>query len=434
MATFDYLPEELFYKMMYMLNYKDLMSLCESDTRATNLCQSPIFWRNKIDIIAPGRSNNLINKSLKIVKGIYRLMENSGYLYMFGNNFHGQLGLGISNNNIPIPALVPNFDNIVQISCGYAHTAFLTDQGDIYTCGYNIDGQLGQGDTIQRTVPTKINFPSHIRIKQVSCGSHHTIFITDIGNIYSFGWGQSGQLGLGNNNDTSVPTQIIGFNNVLQVSCGYNHSAFITEEGKIYSFGAGNVGQLGLGNSNDKSVPIQISEFNNVLQVSCSDFRTAFLTQEGKVYVCGNNDKGRLGIKLSYIRILTPVVVPTINDVVNISCTLVTLAFVTKDGNVYTMGDNADGQLGLGDTTPRLTPTLIDRGYEGKIVRVACGSTHTAFLSDRGEIYVCGSNFSGQLGLRYSTSNQTRLCKITNFTNIIYVSCGHNFTGFIDTK
>ena len=136
MNMFNFLPDELLYKVMYILNYKDLEYFCKTDIRARNLCQNPIFWRNKIDGVAPGRGNNLITKSLKIVKEIYRNVEKWGYLYMFGSNTDGQLGLG-HNNNIYIPTLVPNFDNIVQVGCGFNHTAFLTNRGDIYTFGDN---------------------------------------------------------------------------------------------------------------------------------------------------------------------------------------------------------------------------------------------------------------------------------------------------------
>ena len=71
---------------------------------------------------------------------------------------------------------------------------------------------------------------------------HHTAFITEKGSIYTFGSNHNGQLGLGNKIDSSsVPVQILGFNNIVQVSCGSAHTVFLTAEGKTYAFGGNTI-------------------------------------------------------------------------------------------------------------------------------------------------------------------------------------------------
>ena len=431
---FNYLPDELLYKIMYMLNYENLIYFCKTDIRARNLCQNSTFWRNKIDIIAPGRSDNLINKSLKIIKDIYRNIEKAGYLYMFGNNVNGELGLN-HNNDISIPTLVSNFDNVVQISCGFMHTAFLTNQGDIYTFGYNGNGQLGHGDTITRNIPSKIKLDCSIRVKQVSCGFFHTAFITDIGNIYTCGYNNSGQLGLGNYFDASIPIQIPGFNNVLQVSCGHSYTAFITEKGNIYTFGSQYTAQDGPQNRIGSSIPVQILGFDDIVQVSCGYSHTVFLTAEGKVYAFGATMEGQLGILGSGERVSLPVKISLINNGIQISCGFETAAFVTKNGNVHSVGDNTKAQLGLGDDRGRIVPILITiKDQPLKFTQVSCGKYHTAFLTDRGEIYICGGNSFGELGLGLPLENKSEPHKIHNFVDITHISCGYYFTGFIKLK
>ena len=72
-----------------------------------------------------------------------------------GNNSYGQLGLGDTTDR-KVPKLIPNLENVKQISCGYYHTMFLLNDGTVKCCGNNTYGQLGLGDKNNRNIPVLI--------------------------------------------------------------------------------------------------------------------------------------------------------------------------------------------------------------------------------------------------------------------------------------
>lgn len=201
-----------------------------------------------------------------------------GDIYTFGSTLYGKLGLG-TVTNCRLPTKIQEFDNIIQVSCGVSHTAFITKQGKIYTFGTNKHGQLGLSTSNNmETKPQRIE--GFNDIIQVACGREHTAFITKEGNIYTCGSNENGQLDLGLQiHSSNKPLQIRGFNKVKQVACGMFHTAFITESGEVYTFGSNSDGELGLNNVTDKYIPTLIPSFNKIMAVSCGYKYTAFIKE-----------------------------------------------------------------------------------------------------------------------------------------------------------
>ena len=78
---------------------------------------------------------------------------------------------------------------------------------------------------------------------------------------------------------------------------------------------------------------------------------------------------------------------------------------MTVGGNLYAWGDNAQGQLGLGDTTKRLRPELVRSLKLAQAVSIAAGKAHSLVSSRNGLLFAFGSNFYGQLGLGQDADN-----------------------------
>ena len=99
------------------------------------------------------------------------------------------------------------------------------------------------------------------------------------------------------------------------------------------------------------------------------------------------------------------------------------LAILTTGGQLYTVGNNYRGQLGLGDSVSRTEPTLVE-GFDN-IIQVACGSYHTLFLTDDGRVY--GFGVGKYLGL---DNDQLQLVprQIFPLSNIIQIACGDTYT------
>ena len=83
----------------------------------------------------------------------------------------------------------------------------------------------------------------------VCCGEYHTITLSNDGTLHSFGYNTQGQLGLGHNNNVSLPTPIPNLPKINQISCGSRFTVCVDCEGFMWSFGSNNSGQLGTGNT-----------------------------------------------------------------------------------------------------------------------------------------------------------------------------------------
>jgi len=163
---------------------------------------------------------------------------------------------------------------IIKIYSGFYHSFALSNTGIIYGWGNNVFGQLGHDwDNKSRNLPEKIEYFNDKHIIDVICGSNHSFFTSTNGKIYSCGLNGSGQLGLGKTkyNYYSSPQEITFFNNkdIIRLSTGYSHSLSLSKFGDVYSWGYNNSGRLGHGDNKHRNQPELIKYFNNkeIIQV-----------------------------------------------------------------------------------------------------------------------------------------------------------------------
>ena len=86
-------------------------------------------------------------------------------------------------------------DDVKQVACGYDHTVIIKNDGSVWACGDNNNGELGLGNTTDRTTFIKVNIND---VKQIACGHYHTIILKNDGTVWTCGDNEYGQLGLGN--------------------------------------------------------------------------------------------------------------------------------------------------------------------------------------------------------------------------------------------
>lgn len=210
-------------------------------------------------------------------------------IYSWGVCQQGRLGRRISERH-KINGLLP--ENVAQnklraslIACGSYHSLCVDNDGALYSCGLNNFGQLGHGDLKERFVFERCREQIYNKIVSVSAGEHHSLVLDVSGNVYSFGRGDYGQLGnksLEKSQDgvvfSNIPIQV-ELNNISAVSAGGAHSLAIANNGKAYSWGYGEMGQLGLGNEEDSFIPQQVPIDKEVVQVSGGGQHSLFLTK-----------------------------------------------------------------------------------------------------------------------------------------------------------
>ena len=111
------------------------------------------------------------------------------------------------------------------MACGYAHTVTLSDDGIVHSFGRNTEGQLGLGHNNDVSLPTPI--PNLPKIMEISCGSKFTVCIDNEGGLWSFG---QRNRGTGNKKSKNFPQKIAHIPPVQAVSCGYSHTLIITND------------------------------------------------------------------------------------------------------------------------------------------------------------------------------------------------------------
>ena len=139
---------------------------------------------------------------------------------------------------------------VVAVSAGGFHSLALTADGAVWSWGGGDFGQLGHGDEQEQLLPKKIETLAGQRsIVAVSAGGVHSLAITADGAIWSWGGGASSQLGHGDTQNQLLPKKVEAFadQRVLFSSAGVAHNLAITADGAVFTWGQGGHACLGHG-------------------------------------------------------------------------------------------------------------------------------------------------------------------------------------------
>lgn len=147
-------------------------------------------------------------------------MGNDGTLYGWGNNSSGQLGNGssIPSSHVPSAVDTPAGVAFTDFSIGGTQSLALADNGTFYAWGDNSRGQLGNNSNTPSLVPIPIDLPTGMDFTQIKAGLVHSLALSPNGAIYSWGFNIFGQLGNGTTSDSSVPTPVDAPTGVLAVN------------------------------------------------------------------------------------------------------------------------------------------------------------------------------------------------------------------------
>ncbi|RKP19483.1 RCC1/BLIP-II [Rozella allomycis CSF55] len=219
-------------------------------------------------------------------------LTSDGKMWSWGCTEQGQLGRRLvarQELQTLIPRTVTNSRSKLNsgyktVVCGSYHTLTINEQGEVFGFGLNNYGQLGLGDEESRVTAEQIdpeNFDGETPI-DLAAGEHHSIALTSSGHVFSFGRGDSGQLGLPEEPKHSpLPKKIPSLKNVEMISSGSNHCLAKTKSGEIYSWGYGEMLQLGNGKEEDEVVPFKLKfDGSKVLQIQGGGQHSMILVQK----------------------------------------------------------------------------------------------------------------------------------------------------------
>eukprot|EP00656_Telonema_subtile_P058621 TRINITY_DN9984_c0_g1_i4.p1 TRINITY_DN9984_c0_g1~~TRINITY_DN9984_c0_g1_i4.p1 ORF type:complete len:988 (-),score=283.00 TRINITY_DN9984_c0_g1_i4:102-3065(-) len=332
----------------------------------------------------------------------------------------------------PLPRVLecPPGIQIRQVVAGGADDklvgGLLTPDGQFYQWRTNLPEKRQVNTMSQVERVSLVRFPEpDTYILEVAFGTMHMLALARGGHVFSWGSGANGQLGHGTTESLSSPLLIRSLEEkgVCQIAAGGAHSAGLCDNGNLYMWGWNNSGQLGLEDVELRKIPTHATLFDDleVSQVSCGLSHTAVLSRaERTVYTCGWNQYNQLGTgALWATRSEIPCKVDTLcgKGVQQVGCGGSNTVALCDTGEVFVWGWGEQGQLGLGSTTMCRYPTLVEELSDKSVSELSICGSHTAALTRSGELYTWGASTNGQLGLDGATAIYTTPQKVEHFNN-----------------
>ena len=316
-----------------------------------------------------------------------------GNLYSWGSNIRGQLGDSTSlDRNAPV--LVSGGSTIwKQVAVGEQFVVALRTDGTLWSWGFNQNGQLGDGTTVSHATPAKIGKDTDWAF--IAAGKGHALAIKTSGALYAWGNNFNGQLGDGTTIGRLVPTKIGGTTLLWQsVAAGDTHSLGIQKDTQnLYGWGGNSSGQVGNAGLVDISAPAKLGS-STWSSVSAGSLHSVAIRADGSLYSWGNNASGQLGNNGS-ANVSAPVQIGVANNWAMVSAGAAHTMAVTRDGQLWGWGSNAESQLGNGGPD---TPTPVQIGAVNTWISVSAGAAHSFGLRSDNSLWGWGRNTEGQLG------------------------------------
>ena len=239
-------------------------------------------------------------------------------------------------------------EKVKDVAAGCAHSLILKTDGTLWACGWNGDGQLGDGTKTERITPVQVMSD----VQNMATGGYLSLILKTDGTLWACGDNEYGQLGDGTT--ISQPTPIQVMSDVKSIDGCLWHSLILKTNGTLWACGLNNCGQLGDGTTISQSTPMQV--MSDVQSIAGNGLRSLILKTDGTLWACGSNQFGQLGDGTTTNR-YTPIQV--MSDVQSIADGAYHSLILKTDGTVWACGSNQFGELGDGTTTNRLTPVRI---------------------------------------------------------------------------
>jgi len=293
----------------------------------------------------------------------------------------------------PIPELIDS--DICKISIGQYHMVALDKFGKLYFWGtFKCDEFMGARFSQRRAIFVPSQYPELLdkQFIDIASGANFVVALTDDYRLIEWGWTDRSTEGQSNKRETLIPhDNSLPFGwRVVSIACGTVHAIVLAinqlYQQKIFSWGFNQQGQLGLGDRlvRHQPTPITTELPSNISQIAVGEFHNLILTEEGKVYSWGKNQMGQCGVigdedKLTPVEVSFPDLEPG-EKIVRLGCGSFHSLAVTSKGRVYTWGDGVSYRRVNKNEFSSFTPEVL--AYRPKdCVEAIAGTFHTAVIT-----------------------------------------------------
>lgn len=306
-----------------------------------------------------------------------------GTVRCWGDNAWGQLGDGTTMDRA-VPTRVPGLPSVAQVATGRAVTCALVTDGTVQCWGYGEGGQLGDGMMRNRRTPAPVT--GIATAVQVSVGTDHACARLADGSVWCWG-----------NGIATPEVSLASASPAADVSAGGGHVCAVLTDGTARCWGSNGDGQLGTGSRSTlpSSSPRTVSGLSNATRIAAAGLSSCAALDDGTARCWGSNLYGQLGDGSASDQ-WSPSRVADLSTVADIVPAGTHGCALLDDTTVRCWGDNRYGEVGDGMTYRRSTPTAV-LDLTG-VAAVAVGGGHTCALLHDGTVRCWGANNAGQLG------------------------------------
>jgi len=361
-------------------------------------------WKETIDNINHPIPGQVIKIAAAGAHSIFLTRSNGVYIAGENWNYHDtRLPTGAERRQGQSPKQIPsNYfmgKRITEVMASEFCTFFLSEDGNVFTCGLNSDGQLACDKEIHTLIFPKLIPSEYFQGKQIikaAAGNTFAVFLGEDSSIFicgSWSWIR------GNKVQSIIPEKIDlrHLTNIFitDLVASGEQIAFLTKNGHVYTWGFGNnLGHPKASYDAYLSAPRQIDpkyfQYKPIIKVAMDARISIFLAEDGSVFGCGDSRKGHLGGKVGYFETPVPIDSVTFENrrIVDIAVGCDYGIFLTEDGSVFSWGENRDS----------LCPPQKYFKSDHRIIMVAAGVSHAVLLAEDGMVFTSGSNYHGELG------------------------------------
>ncbi|NOH72429.1 hypothetical protein F0225_13925 [Vibrio pectenicida] len=336
-------------------------------------------------------------------------VSESDTIYCWGNNYSGQLGLGLSNVHfISRPTAVNLSGEKKQISLSASHSCSLSTLGEATCWGNNSRYLLGQG-LYRLVAPRTLSLQNSVQF--ISMGSSHACLIKNDNEAQCWGDNFFGQLGTGQTQPELFPTTVIEQSSLTNIQVGDNFTCLQTVSGQVKCWGNNYFGQLGIGFPANRTQDNQSYLLPQTVQLGIPSISVAVgqhfacsLLNNHQIKCWGNNQSGQLGIGHRRNK-ARPTSLTFAENVQKLALGKQHACAILQSGTLQCWGSNQYGQLGIGNYQTQTTPTTVTLGQNAK--HISLGDRHTCAILEDDTLKCWGDNIKGQLGLGHREPKTT---------------------------